>query len=130
MFDWYDYLKLAKKLKQQSVRTILKEAYLRSTVSRAYYALYHIALDYACSGKIQPVFKPTKKGLDHVSLAGYYRERGRGMSDYDIVKIGVELGRLYNNRKKCDYDNSVGNIEKVATVSLGGVESALNFIPK
>lgn len=39
-FNWSDYFKLAQELVRQSLRSRIKEAKLRSAISRAYYAAY------------------------------------------------------------------------------------------
>jgi len=126
MFDWSDYLKLAEKLKTQS---ILREACLRSSVSRAYYAIYHIALDYAVSGKITPKFKPKKGGSEHRRLAKYYRKSGTCVNNRDVVQVGLSLGRIFNKRIECDYENIIrGNVSDLVELSFLEIEKILQFM--
>jgi len=49
VFDWEDYLSLARRLATES-----DEAARRSTISRAYYAVYHAASDYVRSRTLVP----------------------------------------------------------------------------
>jgi uncharacterized protein (UPF0332 family) len=49
-FDWNDYLTIAKEFKTRTdgqTPSNLNEAMQRTAVSRAYYSMFHLALEYA-----------------------------------------------------------------------------------
>lgn len=104
MFDWRDYLWLANDLgsgAQGSVVTIrISEAASRCAVSRAYYAAFCHARNYATS---HLGFVPTNKGADHWLLRQYLANRGRR-------DFANRLRRLHAWRKQSDYDNAVVNL--------------------
>lgn len=45
-FHWSDYLELAEELQSKAVTSIIHEAYLRTAISRAYYAAFITARNY------------------------------------------------------------------------------------
>lgn len=124
MFDWNDYLALAKKLEKQ---TILIEACLRSSISRAYYAAYHIAFKYSLSGNLKPVFRPTGGGEDHKYLSDYYKSMGTTIGNDDLLEVGNLLRGLYRRREKCDYDDTIkGNITDLTRRSILDAQRIIN----
>jgi len=125
MFDWNDYFALAKKLKRQ---TILVEACLRSSISRAYYAAYNIAFKYSLSGNLRPVFGPTGSGEDHKYLSDYYKSIGRTRGNDDLLEVGNLLRGLYRRREKCDYNDTIkGNITDLTRRSILDAQKIINI---
>ena len=114
-FDWNNYLEIAKKLqgatrgKEQNGNN---EALQRIAVSRAYYAIYHFALEYA-----EDNLDYSKPSTDqHTALRFHY---STDMSNYKHAKVGKILLNLHSARKKCDYEaDDIGNIEKLLENSL------------
>lgn len=43
MFNWTDFLELARTLQSCSANTKMEEAYLRTAISRAYYAAFNVS---------------------------------------------------------------------------------------
>jgi uncharacterized protein (UPF0332 family) len=95
-FDWRGYLRVAEKLSNDG-----DEAYLRTSVSRAYYFAYHLALAKAESLGFQArtrkhtllwEFFETDAAFPHVSRLGQQMRDRRHRADYEasFVRIGEE----------------------------------------
>ena len=97
MFDWANYLVLAKEL---AVRT--DEASKRAAVSRAYYAAFGVAYNYVESHKLATL---TQKGEDHAIV---WNALSR-MSDRHINVLAQDAKRLRQSRRNADY---VANYEQ------------------
>jgi len=112
-FNWRDYLRLAEKLYTDSVGSEIEKAYLRSSISRAYYAVFcKAAKRYKMEGGIITAED------SHKNICDYYKEA----DDKNRRSIGVELDRLRINRKKADYDSIIKNLEKLTLLSLESAE--------
>lgn len=91
----------------------------RCSISRAYYGLYHLALEYADSVSVPPVSDCS--GPVHKNLAAYYQ--GSYDSDEAIKmkhrRIGYILKQLHENRVKADYkiDKICDKVEAVSHLS-------------
>lgn len=111
MFDWSDYLDLAKELAGQTTSQATEEAKLRSSVSRAYYAAFCKARNYLrdIEGHSIP-----STGDAHV----FVRDEFKGSADRLRRKIGNNLNRLRIDRNKVDYDDSVTGLSSMATMDL------------
>ena len=110
-FDWKEFLKLAKFLKNCDDESVTREACLRSAVSRVYFAAYGHALDYACDK-----LKFVKTGYkDHKNLRNTYLDNNRRA-------IATPLQRLRDNRNHCDYDDEIENIEIIVKSSIKDAE--------
>lgn len=70
-FDWKEYLILAQFLGGDSGISYSDEAARRAAVSRAYYAAFCFARNYASS---RLGFTPTKTGKDHGNLISWYSD--------------------------------------------------------
>ena len=112
MFDWRDYLALANDLgsgvQGRIVPIQTSEATDRCAVSRAYYAAFCHARNYAAA---HLGFVPTNTGADHWLLRQHLERRGR-------KPIANRLRRLHTWRKRCDYDNVVVNLATAVTDAL------------
>ncbi len=112
-FDWTGYLELAKTLKSETtgqVATIEIEAKQRSAISRAYYAVYHIAVDYA---KNNLGYSPQKGGPNtyHSDIRIEFKKQS---GNPDHQEVGKMLARLHKARIGCDYDiNNQGNLQSL-----------------
>ena len=95
-FDWKEYFSLAQYLKSGS-SSFSSEAGTRSATSRAYYAAFCHARNFA---RDNHGFKPTNKAVDHMLVRAHFRNKG--MSD-----IAKWLDDLRKDRNSCDYDDEV-----------------------
>ena len=107
-FDWGQYLNLAKFLNGEKV-SYWPEAALRSAVSRAYFATYCHARNYA---SVKLGFVPTRKADDHDLLIQHYFNSGR-------PEIANALDTLRKWRNQCDYqDRASINIPSTVPFAL------------
>jgi uncharacterized protein (UPF0332 family) len=94
MFDWAEYLDFARHLVQADTST---EAELRSAISRAYYASFHIARDYLIQAQ----------HLNPLSRQHVHREVWRVLRTNPHLEAvaAAERGfRLLAFRRKADYE--------------------------
>ncbi len=106
-FDWREYLELAKDLAGEPSSGYSKEASQRSAVSRAYYASFCWARDYA---EAHWGFSPERTGDDHRLLREHLRKRG-------MVKMASDLSKLRGWRNACDYENQVPSLHQYTSNS-------------
>lgn len=137
MFSWNDYSIVAVRLQRYSkINSTVTEGFLRSAVSRAYYAVYHAALDYAKSkGYIETRYR------DHLKRSGVRRDLGsHGVlirflldnSDINVKQLGTNLDTCRYMRTECDYHDSAIINDRYATLarkSVDGMLSLLNALP-
>ncbi len=108
-FDWYDYLVLAHLLHTQAGNGIPVEAAWRTAVSRAYYAAFGHAYQYACTYlQFVPRRKPEDKAQDHGRLKAHLQPRRH--------LVAQELGRLRHWRNACDYEDLLSTTPLPQTV--------------
>src|SRR5437867_1172007 len=107
-FDWENYLVIARELRDQvrgSQGNTKSEALKRTAISRAYYAAYHFAEDFA---QTSLSYIPTTKDA-HTSLREHYRRQFGNVNHQDVRPT---LARLHRARKKSDYDpDGLGDID-------------------
>lgn len=83
----------------------------RTSISRAYYAAYHVAIDFVRNcGVVVP-----KRDV-HIKLQWCLQQIGEGASQKELTKAGSKLGDLRTERNKADYDLDEGSIAKPANV--------------
>lgn len=116
-FDWSEYLKVAQSLGDGTICDSM-EAARRSAVSRAYYAAYGHARRYATR---QLTFTPSRKAEDHGRLCDH-------LAEYKYSDVADELEELRRWRNKCDYDDTVGALEGLASASLIGARHIIQIL--
>lgn len=97
-FDWADYLVLANGLTTDPGIPGPCEAALRSAASRAYYAAFQCALDFAS----REGFQASETGQDHKMIQDHFRDSTR--LDKTRGHVATELGRLLKHRTQADYE--------------------------
>ncbi len=106
MFDWADYLVVARML--DSLNTLPIEATRRAVVSRAYYAAFGHARRYT----VQYLGNTSLPGADeHARLVRYLRRQR-------YRKVADTLEDLRAWRNQCDYDDSVPQLEEKTRSAL------------
>lgn len=110
-FDWTDYFKLAEALNREKGRLASSEACQRSSISRAYYAVFHLAWDKALA---LDNFQPMDDSQIHKEVRLHYQRS----HDARRQLIGTLLDRMRNNRNKADYDNTVLRLDSMTAVVL------------
>ena len=134
-FDWTNYLKLSKSLQKLTLSDSISdmgisEACQRTAVSRAYYAIYHIALNFAERSLGYKRFINKEAGRNHTKLAECYKDKGIIDSDSDYKELGRILINTFYNRIKCDYDNEVKNTKSQMDNAILNAEDALRIIER
>jgi uncharacterized protein (UPF0332 family) len=123
MFDWKDYLKLSKHLKDNPIDN-LEEASYRSSISRSYYSVYCIARNQLVNKKSLTI--PKKDS--HKFVIEEYEKSNNNKEK----QIGANLKRLKTERIKADYhdnynDNRAMNIKNAKTACLNA-ENTLKLL--
>lgn len=98
-FDWSEYLKLAEELAARK-----EEACLRSSLSRAYYYVYNLALSRAKRNGFVPV--------QGESTHGQLWRLFSGSPESECIKLGQIALRLKERREKADYKPVYRRIEE------------------
>lgn len=91
-FDWSRYFRLAGELADS-----VDEASLRSAISRAYYYVYHLALQRAQTNAFSP--KPNEG--THTQLWRVFS----GSPEPDCQRLAAIAMRLKEKRERADYEN-------------------------
>jgi uncharacterized protein (UPF0332 family) len=116
-FDWREYLKLAKELAGLQGSGYSQEAAERSAVSRAYYAAFCWARNYA---EKNLAFTPQGTADDHKRLREHLSRRGH-------KKLASDLNRLRGWRNKCDYDDDVSNLLQLVSDIIKVAEEVIGL---
>ena len=101
-FDWNDYLTIAKNFKTDTdgqPKSNFIETKQRTAISRTYYAMFHLAVNYA---KTNLGYSPRQYGPNqaHADIQGIYRRQFGNTDHQEIKQI---LARLHKARINCDY---------------------------
>ncbi len=121
-FDWADFLTLADALLRDPNLPGPEEASLRSAISRAYYAAFCSARNFALD---KENFVPQGTAKDHKRLGAHFQKA----RDRTHRKIATELSRLRDNRNKADYDDVlVGRPVSLAQSSVAVARNVLNAL--
>ena len=99
-YDWGEFLELAKRLDASPGNPGPAEAASRSAASRAYYAAFNVAVDFAS----QEGFSAQASGEDHFRIQRHFQATG---SDEKRRKVALELERLLNLRRMADYQDGL-----------------------
>jgi hypothetical protein len=115
-FDWLHYLDLAAELSEQAGSSKHKDANLRSSISRAYYASYHQTRKHLKDkwGILVP------KNAD---AHGQVRVELRKKKQYSIAK---KLNRMRIDRNKADYDDEFADLEGIAQENIWRAKQVLS----
>jgi uncharacterized protein (UPF0332 family) len=120
-FDWSEFLKLADELLKNPNSPGPKEASLRSATSRAYYAAFCCARNFARDNEN---FTPYNNAQDHREIRNHFRQRGGRVRR----KIATDLNRLRDNRNKADYNDVVRRPSDLAQASVTIAQSVLSAL--
>src|SRR5262249_42329931 len=93
-FDWREYLELARWLQANPPPGLSGEAAYRCAISRAYFAAFGYALQYATQ---YLDFSPREGSDDHGRLRAHLKSKRRH-------RTAQSLDRLRDWRNSCDYD--------------------------
>jgi uncharacterized protein (UPF0332 family) len=116
-FDWREYLHLARFLATVG-SGFSQEAVLRSAVSRAYYAAFCHARNFA---RDRQGFSPTHTPKDHDLVRTHFKNQGR-------VDIARHLETLRRWRNRCDYDDTVSNVSNLLASAIAQAQKVLDSL--
>lgn len=97
-FVWAQYIKIAEELIAQGDSSLIESAYFRSSVSRAYYGAYCTARDIV----EQTLGFSVPKGDSHTFVINKFKYSSGRVTR----KVGEDLNRLHEKRRKVDYEAS------------------------
>lgn len=117
-FNWKEYLNLAQFLQNQSGNSFTQEAAFRCGVSRAYYAAFCYARNYA---RDRQGFSPTSRPDDHRLVRKHLR--GQGMAN-----VAWKLDKLRQWRNSCDYVDTLPDTSVLLTSAISEAQAVLNAI--
>jgi uncharacterized protein (UPF0332 family) len=115
-FDWKEFLNLSRFLAGQSAAGLDVEAAHRSAVSRAYYAAFCHARNYA---QDREGFAPEYDSSDHQGVRNHLRSRA-GFSG-----IPSKLDALRQRRNRSDYNDSVPSLSNDLAAAMREAEDVL-----
>lgn len=116
VFDWKEYLELSRFLAGEIAATPRKEAAHRSAVSRAYYAAFCHARNYA---RDRHGFSPDDTPKDHWRVRDHFRDRGS-------VELAERLGSLRRWRNDCDYKDTVVSLPRILAEAIEQAQKILD----
>ncbi len=94
--DWFLYYDLAQEWRRQD-----GDAYKRSAVSRAYYAMFCTARN-ELKNHIEDEYNPPECGSEHVYVWNSYKEDRHPRGTREIGVLGNRLRRYRNRADYCD----------------------------
>ncbi|MEH2069183.1 MAG: HEPN domain-containing protein [Nostoc sp.] len=110
-FDWSSYLKLAETLfdevtnsLRQANSTLLDEAKIRSSISRAYYSTFCLARNY-----LRDIEGDSKLRTDKVGIHEYVIKELESSKNADRRYLGQCLSRLRGLRNEVDYEDYIAS---------------------
>ncbi len=115
-FDWREYLNLALLIPGHGGKSFTREAAHRTSVSRAYYAAFCHARNYA---RDKQGFIPTHSARDHEFVREHFQRQG-------MTDVADNLDDLRKWRNKCDYDDSIYDPYKLLTSSIVQCREIIN----
>jgi len=120
-FCWDNYLQLAKELLNSSKNNVIKEAYLRTSISRLYYGIFCLARNYLINQK--------NITIPSINTHKFVHDEFNNSQDTNEKLIGQYLLNLWRYRKKADYDdnypisyNSTKNIHAFTNFALNTIQ--------
>jgi len=118
-FRWADYLSLARSILSQA-SALGEEASQRSAVSRAYYAAFCHARNYA---RDQHAYSPRYDSSDHRGIREYLARHRVGRT------VCPKLNELMTWRQQCDYEDRVENLAQIASKAIQYAEDIIRILP-
>lgn len=114
-FEWKEYLEIAQFLMSSS-GNFSSEAAFRCATSRAYYAAFCHACNYAI---VRQGFVPSGTYEDHGNIKTHFIRNG-------MRNIADDLDKLRQSRNHCDYENNVFQPRLMAENAIKMAQKVLN----
>lgn len=119
MFNWKEYLELAKFLQRQGSNAFIQEAMCRGAISKAYYGAFCHARNYA---RDYLGYIPKYDNFEHGAIRAYYQTK-------KMRYIATRLDTLRQWRNACDYQDSVPNLTSIMNDAIKEAEYIFNSLP-
>ena len=120
VFEWEDFLTVAFDLYDAAARTAIRNAYLRTSLGRAYYSSFNVCRDY-----LERVLRvPVPRADVHNFVATYFRNS----SDPRMKEIGRKLRRMRDARNNADYVLFFTRLQRTLEDALADSEWIINTI--
>ena len=150
VFRWDSYLELARE-QRDSLKTYsgdLTDAKLRSSISRTYYAVFNIAVEYLRDVEREPILnaKQRQLGGEVISREELNRiekalrsvhqhiqqsfKKSTGVSKADRIRqsVAMILGQLCDERKEADYNKEYAPKLATLTVQIRDADTLIGYI--
>jgi len=114
-FDWSHYLDLALELYEQAGSSGHCDANLRSSISRAYYAMYHKSRQLL--KKKWGISMPKDSNSHKLVQEEFYRKKQR--------KVAENLHRMRRNRNSADYNDNCADLDAIARENISRARQLL-----
>ena len=126
IFEWKDFVDIARYLNDAGGKSLPDEAAYRSAVNRAYYGAYGHSTDYAikCFRFIQ-----CEDGRDHSRLRSSFKNEGK--NNPGMMQIALKLKELHKWRKDCDYHFIMRDPkppDQMATDAIDDAQEIINIL--
>jgi uncharacterized protein (UPF0332 family) len=121
MFNWWEYLVLARYLISLNTSHVSCEAINRTAISRAYYAAFCFARNYATQNL---GFNPKDTNNIHKKLIDHYKNQNYK----HFQTVSNNLNRLRKWRNQCDYNDNYYPKKKLVTDALSFAESTFRHL--
>jgi hypothetical protein len=124
VFNWKEYLDLAQYLQGKIEVSYSEESAKRAAVSRAYYAAFCFARNYAQDqyGRVK-----SKSPKEHAELIAFYTVLATVKQDFG--DIADNLDELRQWRNFCDYDDDImQNLNDLATDALDDAQEIIDIL--
>lgn len=122
-FNWEDYLNLAQYLQGNTNVGYSDEAAKRAAVSRAYYAAFCYARNYAHDNL---AYSLTRDGTEHAALRKHFAILGIAKPSYN--EIAENLKDLRQWRNFCDYEDMIIDIDTLVESALTGAQEIIDIL--
>lgn len=117
-FAWAEYHSVAQFIQSQTVAGISHEALMRCAISRAYYAAFCHARNYA---RDRHGLMPRYNGDDHSLVRRHFRtRRERG--------VATKLDNLRDWRNVCDYEDNIPDLTKWLPIALAEAQMVIAIL--
>jgi len=103
-FNWLHFLDLALKLYEQAGNSKQRDAHLRTSISRAYYATYHQSRQHL----------KTKEGISVSKSLNAHKQVRSEFKRRKQYRIEENLYRMRGYRNNADYEDTFENLEETA----------------
>jgi len=123
-FDWTQYYQVARLLLGRAGSDATDEAKQRSAISRAYYAVFNLALEYINVIEGEDAI-PRNRDV-HYAVGEYFQNR----RDRSSQEIGTHLSRLRQERNRADYRSDMRDLEKIANDCLSRANLVMQLLGK